>query len=163
MVKIPDSVRNKLKRPLGKLYKDFRVLKKLSHTHRVIAVGDVCTLSLLAMGIKPHLAVFDYRLMRRKLDPGMVNILRLHFKKPKKYKNPAGTLSDKILADAGKLIEDGGAIFVDGEEDLTALAFIANASSTDVIVYGQPREGLVIVEPDKRIKNQIKKWLAMSL
>jgi uncharacterized protein (UPF0218 family) len=163
MVQIPDQIRNKLKKPLGKLYKDFRVLKKLSLTHRIIAVGDVCTLSLLAMGIKPHLAVFDHRLMRSKLDPGMINILRMHFKKPRKYRNPAGTLSDRILADAGKLIEKGGAVFVDGEEDLTALAFIVSASSKDIIVYGQPREGLVVVQPDRKIKKKIEGWLASSV
>lgn len=163
MVQIPDRIRNKLKKPLGKLYKDFRVLKKLSLTHRIIAVGDVCTLSLLAMGIKPHLAVFDHRLMRSKLDPGMINILRMHFKRPTKYRNPAGTLSDRILADAGKLIEKGGAVFVDGEEDLTALAFIVSASSKDIVVYGQPREGLVVVQPDKKLKKKIEGWLASSV
>lgn len=163
MVKIPERIRNKLKRPLGKLHKDFKGLIKLSRTRRIIAVGDVCTLSLLAMGIKPHLAVFDYRLMRRKLDSGMINILKLHFKKPRKYRNPAGTLSDRILADAGQLIEKGGAVFIEGEEDLTALAFIASASSIDVVVYGQPREGLVVVEPSKRIKKKIEGWLASAM
>ena len=163
MVKIPDHIRSKLKRPLGKLYKDFRVLKRLSLSRRIIAVGDVCTLSLLAMGIRPHLAVFDHRLMRRRLDPGMINILRMHFKKPKRYRNPPGTLSDRIIADAGKLIKRGGGVFIDGEEDLTALAFIASASSRDVVVYGQPAEGLVVVEPDERIKKKVGGWLASAV
>lgn len=160
MVRIPDWIRKELKKPLGKLHKDFKAVTRLSRTRRIIAVGDVCTLSLLAMGIKPHLAVFDYRLMRHRLDPGMINILKLHFKKPKKYRNPPGTLSDKILADASRLIAKGGAVFIEGEEDLTALAFIAGASRADIIVYGQPGEGLVVVEPDKKIKDRVRRWLA---
>ena len=84
LMKIPDKIKAELKKPLGELEKDFRQIKKLSHSHRIIAVGDVCTLGLLAMGIKPHLAVFDYRFMRKKLDSGMVSILHLYFPKPKK-------------------------------------------------------------------------------
>ncbi len=160
MVKIPGHIKKQLKRPLGKLHKDFRVLRKLSHTRRIISVGDVCTLSLLAMGIRPHLAVFDYRFMRRKLDSGMINILKLNFKKPKRYRNPPGTLSEKILADARRLIDKGGSVLIEGEEDLTALAFIASASRSDIVVYGQPGKGLVVVEPNKKIKDRIGRWLA---
>jgi uncharacterized protein (UPF0218 family) len=160
MVRIPDKIRSRLKKPLGALHQDFSGLKKLSKTRRIISVGDVCTLGLLAMGIRPHLAVFDYRLMRQKLDPGMINILRFHFKNPRRYKNPPGTVSEEILAQARELIEKGGAVLIEGEEDLTALAFIVNASKKEIIVYGQPGEGMVVVEPDKKLKKKIERWLA---
>lgn len=162
MVRIPERTRGQLKRPLGKLYKDFREIRRLSKDHRIIAVGDVCTLALLAMGIRPHLAVFDFRLMRRRLDSGMENILRMYYKKPKRYKNPAGTLSEKILADAEKLIKKGGGVFIDGEEDLTALAFILKGSTKEIIVYGQPHMGLVVVRPDAKIKKKINQWLVAA-
>ncbi|MBU0532220.1 DUF359 domain-containing protein [Candidatus Micrarchaeota archaeon] len=161
-MKIPEKVRKQLKRPLGKLHKDFKEIKRLSKDYRIIAIGDVCTLGLLAMGIQPHLAVFDFRFMRRELDPGMKNILRLYYKRPKKYKNPPGMLSERILKEAGHLIKAGGAILIEGEEDLTALAFIKNASSREIIVYGQPHLGMVIVKPDKKIKKKIEKWLVVS-
>ena len=162
MAKLPQKVINQLKKPLGKLYKDFREIRKLSKNHRIIAVGDVCTLGLLAMGIKPHLAVFDFRLMRQDLGPEIQGILRLYFKNPKKYKNPAGTISERIVVDAADLIENGGAVLIDGEEDLTALAFILKAGNKDVVVYGQPHLGIVIVKPDKKLKKKVENWLAAS-
>jgi hypothetical protein len=159
---IPEQVRNELKKPLGSLHTDFKEIKELSLTHRIISVGDVCTLGLLAMGIRPHLAVFDHLFMRRRLEPGMIRILESHFKNPKKYKNSPGTLSKSILSDAAKLLEEGGAVLIDGEEDLTALAFIMAAGTRDVIVYGQPDEGMVVVKPNKALKKKVKGWLQLS-
>jgi uncharacterized protein (UPF0218 family) len=130
---------------------------------RVISIGDVCTLGLLAMGIRPHLAVFDHRYMRNELDPGFVKILALNYPKARRMSNPAGTLSEDILRNAGKLMEEGGAVLIEGEEDLTALAFIKSAGKKDLIVYGQPNEGMVIVLSDEKVKKKIEKWLAAAM
>ena len=162
MVRISEEIKDKLKKPLGKLQRDFKGIRRLSRTHRIIAVGDVCTLGLLAMGIKPHLAVFDYLFMRHRLDPGMIRILELHFKKPKKYKNAPGTLSERLSSDAVGLISEGGAVLIDGEEDLTALAFILGAGKTDIVIYGQPNEGMVLVRPDIKLKKKIEGWLSAA-
>jgi uncharacterized protein (UPF0218 family) len=162
MVRIPPAIKRQLKRPLGRLQGDFRGIKALSRTHRIITVGDVCTLELLAMGVRPHLAVFDHLFMRHELDPGMKKVLGLHFKKPRRYKNPAGTVSDRILADAARLISKGGAVLIDGEEDLTALAFIRSATARDVVIYGQPKRGIVVVKADEKIKRRIGRWLSAA-
>jgi uncharacterized protein (UPF0218 family) len=162
MVEIPDRVRSQLKRPLGKLYKDFREIKKLSRDHHIIAIGDVCTLGLLAMGIKPHLAVFDFHFMRHELDSGIQSILKLYYKKPARYRNPAGTISERILKDAPKLLRKGGGVYIEGEEDLTALAFIRSGGPKDVIVYGQPHVGMVVVKPDAKIKKRVERWLSAA-
>ncbi|MDD5340510.1 MAG: DUF359 domain-containing protein [Candidatus ainarchaeum sp.] len=161
-MKIPEAVKEQLKRPLGSLEVDFRRIKQLSRGHRITAVGDICTLSLLALGIRPHLAVFDYQFMRQKLDSGMVSILEAHFSKARHYRNPAGTLSEAIIKDAGRLMKEGGAVLIDGEEDLTALAFIMAGGKKDVIIYGQPHRGLVITRPDAKLKKKIGKWLAAA-
>lgn len=161
-MRIPEQVRKELKRPLGSLHSDFSDIRELSRTHKIISVGDVCTLGLLAMGIRPHLAVFDHLFMRRMLKPGMIRILELHFKEPKKYKNMPGTLSEKLISEAPELLKEGGAVLIDGEEDLTALAFILAAGKKDIIVYGQPEEGMVVVKPDKKLKDKIRGWLRMA-
>ncbi len=160
---IPEEVRKQLKQPLGELHADFRRIRELSAKHRIIAIGDICTLALLGMGIIPHLAVFDHRYMRKRLEPEMIGILEMHYREPKEYSNPPGTISEKILEDAKGLIEQGGGVLIDGEEDLTALAFIRSADASDIIVYGQPDKGLVIVFPDKGIKEKIRRWLASSM
>jgi len=157
MVEITPEVREQLKIPLGR-FVDIAALKSLKC--RIISIGDVCTLGLLESGIMPHLAVFDFRSMRRELEPEMVRALRAAFRNPVKYRNPPGTVSEEIIRDAPALIAKGGAILIDGEEDLTALAFILAASDDDAVIYGQPNEGLVLVRPDEKIKRKIRGWLS---
>lgn len=160
MAVIPPEIRAKLKKPLGRLATGYGSLARLARTHRIISVGDVCTLGLLNAGIRPHLAIFDHLFMRHGIDRGMLEALAQNFKNPARYKNPPGTLSEGIIADAGMLIEKGGAVLIDGEEDLTALAFIMAAKEGDIIVYGQPNEGLVVVRPKKALKKKIGGWLS---
>jgi uncharacterized protein (UPF0218 family) len=162
MVAIPPEIRAQLKEPLGRLQTDYGGLKTISKSHRIIAVGDVCTLGLIHAGIKPHLAVFDHLFMRHDIDRGMMDDLARNFKDPVRYKNPPGTLSDDIIADAGMLISKGGAVLIDGEEDLTALAFIRSAGKGDIIIYGQPNEGFVVVRPNPGMKKRIEGWLSAA-
>jgi uncharacterized protein (UPF0218 family) len=162
MVVFPPGIRRELKKPLGRLVKDFRRLKALGRTRRIISVGDVCTLVLLGMGIKPHLAVFDHLFMRHELDRSRIGILERSFRKPARYKNPQGTLSERIIADSGRLVSKGGGVLIDGEEDLTALAFIMAAGPGDAVVYGQPGKGMVVVLPDRKIKKKIERWLSAA-
>jgi len=159
MVLIPDSARRWLKRPLGRLYRSVAPLKAKSRTHRMISVGDACTLALLDAGIRPHLAVFDMKCMRSRLDEDGSARLRAEYPDPKTYRNPAGTLSRRLVSDAPALIEEGGAVLIRGEEDLTALAFIMAAGGKDLVVYGQPGRGVVAVAQDKGLIRKISRLL----
>ncbi|HID73222.1 TPA: DUF359 domain-containing protein, partial [Candidatus Micrarchaeota archaeon] len=162
-MRIPEKVKKELKKPLGKVHPDYSAVMKLSEGRRIISVGDICTLGLLQIGIRPHLAVFDFRFMRKRLQPEYVNVLKREFKKSRRIKNAKGTLSDSIMKRAGALIEEGGAVLIDGEEDLTALAFIDSADSDDILVYGQPGKGIVVVEMDKKTKKKVKELLSAAL
>ena len=159
MVFISEGVKEELRKPLGRLCRKFpeRLIGR-----RIISIGDVCTLGLVWAGISPHLAVYDLRSMRKPLALPEARMLRSIYRNPRRYRNPAGTLSDRIMKDAGKLIAKGGAVLIEGEEDLTALAFILGAGEKDVIVYGQPGEGLVVVVPNNKLKKKIEGWLASS-
>jgi uncharacterized protein (UPF0218 family) len=152
MVVVPEKVRNALKKPLGKVYTTYEKVIELSKNFRLVSVGDVCTLALLAIGIKPHLAVFDHKVMRKEIGQQNANILKFAFKKIRKFRNKPGTLSEDLLKAAKNLIDEGGAVFIDGEEDLTALAFIKNADDRTVVIYGQPYVGVVVVEPNKKTR-----------
>lgn len=162
-MKIPNKVKTELKKPLGKVYQDYREIKKLSKTHKIISIGDICTLALLDLGIRPHLAVFDLKFMRKKLKPAHAAIIKMIFKNPMKMKNKPGTISEVLLKKADSIVENGGALMIDGEEDLTALAFINAAKPEHVLVYGQPKKGLVVVKIDKKIKKKIEKILSLTL
>ncbi len=160
MVKIPTPVREELKTPLGKIYSDPNEIKKIGKL--IVAIGDVCTLELLKSGIIPHLAVFDYFSMRKPLSEKEIKILENAFPKRRTYQNPPGTLSDELLRDAKELLNMGGAVFIQGEEDLTALAFLRVLDERFVVLYGQPGVGMVVVLPSKEIKEKIEKWLSTA-
>jgi len=162
-MKIPQKVKKELKEPLGKVHTDYKEVIKLANDHKIISVGDICTLGLLQMGIRPHLAVFDFKFMRKKLQPEYVAILKRDFPKARRIKNVAGTISDNLLRKSDEYLETGGGLLVDGEEDLTALAFIDCAGPDFVLIYGQPDEGLVIVNMNNKTKKRVKELLSVAL
>jgi GTP-dependent dephospho-CoA kinase len=74
-----------------------------------------------------------------------------------RVKNPAGHLEKEVFDLFRKLLKRGkpSKVFVEGEEDLTTLAAIKEAPAGYVVVYGQPGEGLVIVEVNGDAKGRV--------
>jgi GTP-dependent dephospho-CoA kinase len=137
-----------LKRPFGTLVPDKDVTKQklssmLKGAKKVIAVGDATTERLVSFEIIPDVAVIDGRERRskRSLPTG-------YQARELRCANPAGAISKgavKILQDA--LREKAPVrVVVDGEEDLLALPVFAMAPEGSAVLYGQPLEGLVVVE-----------------
>jgi uncharacterized protein (UPF0218 family) len=136
------------KRPFGTLVPDKDVTKQklssmLKGAKKVIAVGDATTERLVSFEIIPDVAVIDGRERRSKRSlPSGYPAMEL------RCANPAGTISKgavKILQDA--LREKAPVrVVVDGEEDLLALPVFAMAPEGSAVLYGQPLEGLVVVE-----------------
>lgn len=159
-MKIKSEVLAKLKKPLGKTYVDLKKVKRILNGKKIISVGDITTLSLLAIGIKPHLAVFDFAFMRKPLLSPLKAVLLMRYPRPKRETNKKGHLSENLLKNAEGYIREGGGVLIEGEEDLTALAFILKMKKNDIVVYGQPKKGMVVVEHRERIIKKIEKWLA---
>ncbi|MBI5227293.1 DUF359 domain-containing protein [Candidatus Micrarchaeota archaeon] len=162
MTRIGPKTREFLKKPLGKLYKNIKSAKGQNQftKKRIIAIGDIVTLRLLGSRIVPHVAVFDYQTKRKKLTKNLIGKIKKIFPKARKYANAAGTVSNRLIKDAKKIMKRGGGILVKGEEDLTALAFILSGRSGDRVIYGQPNKGIVIVSPNK-IKRKIRRLLGL--
>ncbi|MBI5223221.1 DUF359 domain-containing protein [Candidatus Micrarchaeota archaeon] len=158
MIKISEQIKKELKKPLGRLVQIQDIIRMNNKGLKIITIGDVCTIELLKHGILPTLAVFDYKTKRTQIDQKDEEILRMSFGKVMKIKNPPGMINKQIIKDARKLIENGGAIQIDGEEDLTALPLILNLEN-EVLVYGQPNVGMVAVEKDEKLNRKIEKWL----
>lgn len=159
MYKVSEKEKEALKMPLGKVYLNIGEILRLLKGRQIVSIGDICTLTLIDNGIIPHLAVFDFIYMRKELPKEKQVQLENTFADMKIYKNEPGTISDKFAKDAKKLLKEGGAVKIDGEEDLTAIPLILNADEKMGIVYGQPNEGIVLVIPDNKTKKRIKKIL----
>jgi len=90
---------------------------------------------------------------RRTLENFSGEILRVE--------NPKGTLTNKLW-DAVKTslnLSSPVKIIVEGEEDLAVTPFIIEGDSDTIIFYGLKDKGFVVVEVNKKVKEDVKKLL----
>jgi len=149
-MKVPEKVREELKKPLGKLIPNsaIKTLKGIKRKKLIIAVGDVCGKKLQDAKIEPSIWIYDGMEMR----------------KPVKWEidfpshvagNPKGNITPSLMQAIDDCIrQEKGRIFVKGEEDLATLYCIAVAPVGSLVVYGQPKKGIVVVDVDKENKNK---------
>ncbi len=141
---IPQGMRQELRRPLGRLMQMDGFISAYGKG-KIISVGDVVTFSLLKAGIRPFISVYDFRSMRREVE-GMVRAeIRKAYPDFSTAQNPAGSISAELERACARLAKAGGALYVEGEEDLAALVLM-RICGDGVIAYGQPEEGVVAVE-----------------
>lgn len=166
MVRLTEELRGTLKKPLGQAGPLETLLPK-AMGKKIIAVGDQVVFNLLRKGIRPHLSVFDFRTRREEVGGEVRELLEKEYPEPHRISNEPGTVSEALFLLAPSLIEAGGAVLVEGEEDLAALPFIYFLKKEFVVLYGQPGEGCVLVEYNgegrKRIKEMAGKLGLASL
>jgi hypothetical protein len=149
-LRLPEEFRPMLRRPFGEIYrgkgtKPAEEIKKILKGEKIIVVGDVTLKNVLSAGIKPDLAIVDFKTKRKELEKMEGKVLRA--------KNPPGMITrdlwEKIHEGIGK---KNSVIFVEGEEDLAVLPAIIEAEWDSIVLYGQPDEGIVLVRVDAEKK-----------
>jgi len=142
-----------LSKPFSKVYpfdKAVRILRKKEKKRLLICIGDTSALKLIENKINANIVVFDGFSKRKKITQTKIKKILNYCKKNHKIiiklKNPASTISQKLkIALKACISAKTGAIYVDGEEDLASLVAFCYAPIKTIIVYGQPDEGMVIV------------------
>ena len=155
---LPESLREKLKKPFGKLHPNIKSAKK-DISGYVIAVGDKVSVGLIMEGIQPDICVYDGKTKRQSI--AIPDEIKKFGAVEIKVKNPAGMIAFEAVSAIRSAIRSGRKtnIFVDGEEDLLALSAIVDAPKNAIIIYGQPDEGVVVVKSDLKTKAKAKKIL----
>jgi GTP-dependent dephospho-CoA kinase len=150
-----------LKRPFGTLVAEKEITKRkimsmLEGVRKIITVGDATTDRLLSFGITPDIAVTD-GVERRALRDHSIDYQATEML----CTNPAGIISDKAIEVLQKALEATSPIRVkvQGEEDLLALPLFAMAPKGSVVLYGQPLEGIVLVNITEEKQNQAKELM----
>ena len=156
MVRLSEELRAILKKPLGKTGTLEQAISS-AKGKKIIAVGDQVVFALLSKGIRPHVAVFDFRTLRNPVDMAVRARLEKEYPDSDRVRNPAGGITRGLVLVAPTLARDGGALLVEGEEDLAALVFISIMKKGCVVMYGQPGEGVVLIEEDSEGKKLAKK------
>ena len=161
-MQLPDDLRDQLKKPLGNLINDNdpnkeNIIKKISAESVLITVGDRTTENMLQLGLKPQIQIIDgleKRTQRIMPTDDTVNTKL-------SCKNPPGEITEESIQVIRKSFscEPPVRITVDGEEDLLVIPACIFAPENSVVMYGQPNEGLVIVQVTPEILAKIQKIL----
>ncbi len=64
------------------------------------------------------------------------------------------TYAAGIRVDLRIMKDDDAVILVDGEEDLLALPCIVESPNNSLVLYGQPSQGLVVVDTSSTVRNE---------
>ena len=157
-MRLPESLRPQLKKPLGLLIRDFEVTKSsisnnIPKDAFVITVGDATTEKMMSLGFQPSLQIVDALEKRNKRDlpAGQAETILT-------CTNPAAEITDESISVIRKALSMTFPvrIIVDGEEDLLVLPVAVYAPGNSVILYGQPNEGLVLVHLTEEVRNRAK-------
>lgn len=158
MLLLKKEHRMKFKKPFGKIYPTLDdINRSVLENHFIISIGDETTNNLQNAGIIPEIGIIDNIIERK---PSKHNI---------KYNavtlnavNPPGAITDELWITIQKSIDiarkSNVLIIVDGEEDLAVIPCVLMAPEGSLILYGQPGEGVVLVEVDK-VKEKAKEML----
>lgn len=151
------ELRKKLKEPLGVLIRGsyaetMNALKEFMAKEKpaiIISVGDIVSKNLAKNHFTPKLAIVDNKAMRRRIPP-----IPLPAEKIVYIRNPPGTITEEAENTIRNAIQHNSRvkIVVDGEEDLLTLITVLYSPENSLVIYGQPREGIVIIKvtPEKK-------------
>lgn len=162
---LPERLRPALQRPLGTVAPSIRKVNKLlNQTSLIFAVGDSTAINLQKAGYLAALRIVDFREQRQEIDelskatyfPDVTSSLT----------NPAGTVSgdvgEALYEMLLQVLQTGSpqTLTVAGEEDLLTLPLILFAPLNALVLYGQPQEGVVVVEVTEERKTFAKNLLS---
>ncbi|GKS67370.1 hypothetical protein YTPLAS73_09170 [Nitrosarchaeum sp.] len=161
-MKLPDSLRDQLKIPIGILIPESQVSKSNVEKHLeknsyIITVGDRTTEKMISYDLVPSLQIIDNYEKRVKREPTMSPIMYTEFV----CKNPATEITSASIEIIKKAFASKTPVrlTVVGEEDLLVIPVCIHAPENSVVLYGQPNEGLVIVKITPEIRNKTQRLL----
>ena len=151
------EMRSKFKEPFGTLIQGsvIETMNKLKETLQkekpaiIVSVGDTVSRNLHAYGINPQLSITDNKSMRKMVTPQ-----RFVSKTLVKVKNPQGTITEEAIEAVCSALQGKKQIhlLVEGEEDLLTLIAVLYAPENALVIYGQPLQGIVIVNVTRKKK-----------
>lgn len=144
--------------PFGILIKDNKVDKDIvfpfiKNSNKIITVGDTTTEKFVRFGFIPDLSIIDNKEKRMIKDRAIEYQpdKKIHMEnKPGEVNLEAINLIREITTTNFNKIQ----IIIEGEEDLLALPLFMYSPNGWAIFYGQPNEGLVVVEMDNNTRKK---------
>jgi hypothetical protein len=155
-------MRPKLAKPLGKLFDASDIAsgsfaKEVNESSVVVSVGDRVTETLGRMGRVPDVQIVDAKENRVKRRPPDVPHSRSI-----RARNPPGTITGDAIEAIRKAFsgKKPSRVLVEGEEDLLVIPAVILAPASAIVLYGQPRVGIVAVRATSAAKARNRALLA---
>jgi len=163
-LRLPKELRAKLKKPFGTLYRGNEttciedIKRDFASPTKLISVGDVVTFYLIKSGTIPDIGIVDEMVMRKPAPREMIEGTKMPGFTMRSADNPAGRITEELILAIQEAMKSDRPvrIFVHGEEDLAALPAIILAPLSSVVIYGQPKEGVVVVNVTDAKKDETK-------
>ena len=162
-----EEVRKILKKPIGLLLaeKDKTISRRLkrileeSQSRKVIVVGDYTARRLQKDAIDADVYILDNKIMRKPTKP-----LDLNLDQTIHVRNPAGNITEEAWRGVEEAVQSDKStkVMVQGEEDLLALPAILFSPVGSLVLYGQPKAGLVVVTVTKEKKSEVN-WIVKRM
>lgn len=143
-----------MKQPLGELIAGTpadcnRILNEVvtkEKPTRLILVGDTVSRNALQAQMRPDVIIVDN--MEKRQKAVHINYTAEHVIRTQ---NRAGTIESRAWQAIDQAIrKSNSVVLVDGEEDLLTLPAILSSPDKSLVVYGQPRVGIVLVRVSPR-------------
>lgn len=159
---LTESLRLKLKSPMGLLIEgdEKSVMERvlpLIEGKRVISVGDVVSQNLINYGFFPELVIVDGRNLRAEIGDA------IDCEDTTIVENPQSEITGELWVAIERFFKDKTKrfkkILVEGEEDLAVMPAVLHGDGDTVVLYGQPGEGVVIIEVTEQKKKEISDYL----
>jgi len=151
-MRLPATLRDEMREEAGRILQTEELAKALAGVKTIVSVGDVCTETILGMGIAPKIAIVDGQTRRGRWSAKLGNA---EFRTVK-VRNPVETITKELWAAiADSYTREGSTlVVVDGEEDLASLACIFLAPEGTTVIYGVPNRGVMVIPVEVAIRSR---------
>ena len=153
-LELPDSLREELQKPFGKVVESYELLPIVKNAKRFITIGDSVSSFFIRQGAPPSMIIWDGNTKRHPIDQSTLKLLS-EFAPKKEVENPPAKITKEAWDTVTQLLnEKNASVLVKGEEDLLAIPTILNAENGTHVVYGHPPgKGAVLIVVNDKIKS----------
>lgn len=162
MWRLPDDMRGVFQKPFGPVLSTAQVAERLTDLDTIVCVGDFVSRAMIDEGFRPKVIIVDYKTERREVEEDLRKVLGAYGKSVLRVANPAATVTKELYLAVVQALRLTGPvrIEVEGEEDLAGLPVFAEAPEGTVVLYGMPKQGMVLVRVDEAMRSRARTLLA---
>jgi pantetheine-phosphate adenylyltransferase len=143
-----------LAKPQGQLFRRLSpaLKRQINSAFQICVVGDVATQLFLDNRLPLDSVIVDGATNRLQINVDYKNWLPSHVINSL---NPPGTITMAAAAATYVLVQylEEGLLHIDGEEDLLAITALLSLPLGGILIYGQPHQGLVVIEATETSKD----------